>query len=83
MSEKAVTVRIFFKTSDGPKAEDKCYIFEPEEFERLKREFMKSVSGIGLSGAYKCEVKYYLSAQHTRGGPTELVLRFSEVAYIG
>jgi hypothetical protein len=81
MSQQKVTVRIFHRGSDGPKS-SALYIFDPSEFNRLKQDFLAFLGQRqGLDGGtYRCDV---IRDSGSADGPTELVLRFSEIVYIG
>ncbi|HZH91481.1 MAG TPA: hypothetical protein VEX70_12790 [Pyrinomonadaceae bacterium] len=84
MSQQKVGVRIFFKSAEGPKAEPASYVFDQAEFDRLKGDFINFVTySTPHGGAYKCEIQHHLAAHNSRSGRTEIVLSFSEVAYIG
>jgi len=73
MTQPKVMVRIFFKTAEGPKPSG-SYTFDQTEFERLKQDFIDEQR----AGTYQCSY-----AQGNGWIPTQLLLKFNEVAYIG
>jgi hypothetical protein len=80
MADEKIAVRIFFKTDNGLGSVGE-YQFDAETLKKLRQDFLNHVNRTQTyGGIYECEVMRQGSLQYV---PTVLMLRFSEVLYIG
>ena len=80
MADQKIAVRIFFKTDAGPASVGE-YQFDSETLKKLREDFTRHITKKDISGAaYECEVMRLGTGSYI---PTVLMLRFSDILYIG
>ena len=80
MADQKISVRIFFNTPAGPASVGE-YQFDSETLKKLREDFTSYIRKKDISGAaYDCEV---LRPGTVGSVPTVLILRFSDILYIG
>lgn len=80
MADEKIKVRIFFKTDAGPTSVGQ-YQFTADTLKQLRQDFLDfGTINQQPSGAYDCEVRRPSGTDYV---PTVLMLRFSEILYIG
>ncbi len=80
MADANITVRIYFKTDNGPAAVG-LYRLTSERLKQLRTDFTNHITARQISGAaYDCEVLRPDTFEYV---PTVLILRFADILYIG